>query len=134
MTGGNDNQWVTIGQAAAILEKSERTIRRWVASGRLSVDKAAIPHKVDIAAELSASDEAAPPDTDQSPRTDNDAPDADINGVRLQAEIDRLQALLDDTRADRDYLRQALAAALSDRKQVEAGQPRRWRWPWQREE
>ena len=47
-------------------------------------------------------------------------------------EVARLQELLDEVRADRDYLRQALATALSTQKLISAPGQRRW-WEFWRE-
>lgn len=149
MPSDNDTdgqKWVTIEQAIVQLGKSERTIRRWVAAGRLPVDKSVIPHKVDIATELAgqegitSSDSGRPSgagsDVDRfqaeidrlSDRLDN----AIAETLRLQADKDKLEEKLE---ADKTFLQNALAEALvNQRKLIEAGQPRRWRWPWQRED
>ena len=50
--------------------------------------------------------------------TPTDSGKADISDTT--GEVARLQELLDEVRADRDYLRQALATALSTRKLIEA--------------
>ena len=91
-------------------------------------------------------------DVDQEP----DAPDpvllqTDID--RLQAEVDRLEAQIDrliadnhklqsdkdkqETKleADKKFLQGALAEALvNQRRLIEAGEKRRFRWPWQKDD
>ena len=90
--------WRTISQAAKELSKSERTIRRWVDTGRLPTDRTRTPFAVDVSGEI-------PAQSTQEPST---------------TEVELLREMLDEVRADRDYLRQALATALSTQKLIEA--------------
>ena len=112
-------RWVTVAVAAKALGKSERTIRRWVADGKIPSDRTTPVLRVDIAG--------------LTPAHATTTPDAASEVAALQAEIERLRAVLAEVREDRDYLRQALAASLSTDRQLTDGRPRRrFRWPWQR--
>jgi len=93
--------WLTVSEAADRLHRSQRTVRRYIDLGRLPIDRTRTPFCVDIGGE--ALPQAGKPDI------------SDTTG-----EVARLQELLDEVRADRDYLRQALATALSTRKLIEA--------------
>ena len=96
--------WLSVSQAAIRLGKSERTIRRYIDIGRLPIDRTRTPFCVDIGGEVLP--QAGGPDT--------------------TGEVARLQELLDEVRGERDYLRQALATALSTRKLIAAPGARRW--------
>ena len=93
--------WLTVAQAADRLQRSQRTVRRYIDIGRLPIDKTRTPFCVDIGGEV----------LPQGGRPDS----GDTTG-----EVARLQELLDEVRGERDYLRQALATALSTRKLIEA--------------
>ena len=82
--------WRTITEAATELGRSERTIRRWLESGRVDVDRTKTPLRVNIADELRTVAETKP----------------DLD--RLQADIARLEAVLEQVISERDHLRQAL--------------------------
>lgn len=126
------DKWVTISEAVGLLSLSERTIRRYVADGNLSSRRERGRLWVNLADILPAPATPTP-----------DTPDSPAKVAKLQAEIDRLQALLQAATEDRDYLRQALATALTtQQKLIEATLPTplrqaqdvaarpRWRWPW----
>lgn len=118
------DKWVTISEAVGLLSLSERTIRRYVAIGSLSSWRERGRLWVNLADILPAA-EAPPPGT-------SGTSSSPAQVAQLQAENARLQALLQAATEDRDYLRQALATALTtQQKLVESGAPaRRWRWPW----
>ena len=117
-------EWVTVAIAAERLGKSERTIRRWVASGKIDSDRTTPALRVDIAGRVPAHAEPTP--------------DAAGEIAGLRGEIERLIALLVATEAERARVWHALGLALSgDRPMLteRATSPRRrWRWPWQRGE
>jgi excisionase family DNA binding protein len=109
--------WLTIPKAAALLDISERTIYRRIKSGELKTKQK--DGRTVIRIDKSQTESAT---------------DAD------KLTIARLEALLEDTRNERDYLRQALAAALSKIPTIEAHasepsaepEPRRRWWPWRK--
>jgi hypothetical protein len=101
--------WLTVSQAAIRLGRSERTVRRWVDLGRLPIDKTKTPFVVNIEGEV---------------HTETDTPDTG----EPSGEVARLQELLHEIRADRDYLRQALATALSTQAMIEAPKERLTFW------
>jgi hypothetical protein len=127
----DETEWITISEAVARSGKSERTIRRYVAEGLVTSKREGKRLLVSLPDLLK---HVSPPDwSDESKPA---APtDLQAENRRLQAELDKSQALLQATAADRDYLRQALAAALNAQQTLlEAGPRRRWWWPWQRRE
>ena len=89
--------WRTITQAAAELERSERTIRRWLESGRIEADRSKTPLRVNIADKLQTVAETTP---------DLDRLQTDVD--RLTADNATLEAVLSEVRGERDHLRQAL--------------------------
>ena len=125
-----NEQWLTVRGAARALGKSERTIRRWVASGKIPADRDTGGLLVDVAG--------------LTPGHATTTPDVAGEVAALRAEIERLGDLLAEVRAERDYLRaalsnaQAVAMSLTGEQRLlteRAGEPRRrFRWPWQRGE
>lgn len=124
--------WVSIRQAAQLLAKSERTIRRWERDGKLTSDRTGPGILVDIGGLMPDKPEGVGTVIDTSSEVD-----------LLRAEIERLQERLADCQAERDRLwtaldnTQALALTMAGERPMlteEAGKrPRRsWRWPWQR--
>jgi hypothetical protein len=128
MTDDHQPQWVTIAQAAKALGKSERTIRRLMATDKLTVDRTPAGVRLDIA--------GLSPDT----TADNGPASPDL--AAILAENDRLKAVLEQVTQERDYLRQALAREQSvimsltaQPKQLEApGKRRSWWQFWRIEE
>lgn len=101
--------WVTIAEAAARLEVSDRTIRRRVRDGELTSRK----HKGRVLILLA---------DDTMKRAGGDGePD-----MAALADIVRRQD------AEIQYLRGALAQALALQRPQLAAPARPWRWPWQR--
>jgi len=134
MAGQADTHpWHTLSEAARLTGKSERTIRRKVAGGRLTTKREGDVLWVDLTGIplLSPDKLAATPDTsDILAERDRLAAERD----RLAAEVAHLSQRVDDLTGERDYLRSALATSLSlQQRAIEAPAPGRWRWPWQRD-
>jgi len=155
----DNRRLMTIAEAVQVLGKSERTVRRWMTTGRLPVVDTPNGKMVDLSGEV-----ALP---GASPGSAGHTPDADRQ--RLAAEAERLQALVskqeaeiaglhaqlsdvaadrdrmagrvddltrqvDDLTGERDYLRSALAAALTlQTKALPAPHSRPWWQFWRRE-
>jgi len=85
------DQWVTIPQAAEILGRSTRTVRRYVTQGKLEADKSETPMLVNVADMV----------------TDTGGQVADTGGQRVQElteTIERLEAEAQDLRGKVDRL------------------------------
>jgi len=136
MTTDRPGHWRTITQAAAELSRSDRTIRRWLESGRIEADRSKTPLRVNIADKLQTVAETTP-DTDRL-QTDVD---------RLTADNATLEAVLSEVRGERDHLRQALdtSQTLLDQQQrltqtltgqrlIEAPGPKKWWQVWRSDE
>lgn len=129
---GTQGQWATVREAAELLGRSERTVRRWITAGKIRVDRTGPAIRVDIARLVPVSTTTA----EGMPLRGQVVGDVEL----LQAEIERLRESLEDARAERDRLWQALAqsqavslALAPERPQLTDGRPRRrWRWPWAR--
>lgn len=111
-------RWVTIPEAVAHFDRNERTIRRWIKRGT-------IRHKNEGGRALvlvyALSDKGPDRQPDIGPDTDRPGPDiTPAELVRLKAEVEKLEALLAQSNEERDYLRQALAAAMSKIPAIEA--------------
>ncbi len=125
-------QWVTIREASIILDRTRRTLRRWVTQGKLPIDRSPYPALVDIAGHLRPSE----PDTDAPPVSPVTVEILQAQVAGLTAQVGQLQERLTEIRTDRDAWKQAHYMALANVQQLteKAGErPRRWRWPWQRE-
>lgn len=127
---------VTLAEAARRFGKSVRTVRRWVAEGRLPVVNTPTGRMVDLSGFFRPGEEAEP-DRHGARTEQADAPDAaelERQVARLQGEVDKLNALVQQLTGERDYLRQALAAALGLQRMLlaerahEEGAPARRRW------
>lgn len=127
--------WVTVKEASELLNRTDRSIRRWIAKGgpqgKLPVDRTQKPLLVDISAYY------------EEPREPIDSTPGTVEGLRIA-----YQAAINE----RDYLRQRLEEAderirheqdsvrmltgIIDRRDqllLDAPRPRRRiRWPWQR--
>jgi hypothetical protein len=118
------DKWMTISQAVAETGKSERTIRRWIATHRLPTQRKAGRLLVNLA-DIGPDIEQATPAT----------PDTSGALSDCQAKVAQLEAVLAEVISERDYLRQAHMMALaSNQKLIEAPARRAWRWPWQAKE
>lgn len=111
MTNNDIARWVTIREAAALLGKSERTIRRWVSSGRLGINRDVSPHRVDISGYAPA---------------EPDKPDVDT----LVAENERLKRRVKELEADKIFLQNALAMALANQQKLIEAPRKKFKWPW----
>ncbi|MCC7352148.1 MAG: helix-turn-helix domain-containing protein [Anaerolineae bacterium] len=101
---------VTVAEAARRFGKSPRTIRRWLAEGRLPVAETPVGKMVDLSGFARPGEErpAARTDGQKSP----DVAALELQVARLQGEVAKLDALVQQATGERDYLRQALTAAL----------------------
>jgi excisionase family DNA binding protein len=106
-------RWVSVAEAAAALDKSDRTIRRMVADGRLTSRKEGARLFVNLADVLPAGADAL-----------SDVSSQDVTIVSLRAEVDKLQALNSQLSDERDFLRSALASAMT--KALEPPRERPW--------
>jgi hypothetical protein len=124
--------WVTKQEAAWYLGKSERTISRWIASGKLPKREVATGIMVGVSKAL----------TDTIP---NDTDSVELRNLRsevvqLRAELERLTLLADtltlrikDLERDKEFWREhAESALMNQRLMIESRQKHRW-WPWSRE-
>lgn len=127
MTG---ERWGTVAEAVGHYKKTERTIRRWVEVGRLeSKDQGG-----QLFVKLAGEPEAGAPSAGQG-----EASPAAVQIAELRAQVSAQKALIEQLTSERDFLRQALASAMSSQqKLIEAGGQgaaggRRWWWPWSKE-
>ena len=104
-------KWVTITEATKLLGKSDRTIRRWESKGELPSQRRAGRVYVNVAGFPIVEPESEP------------EPEPDLQA--LQVEVERLRAVLEEIKNERDYLRQLLAVSITEQKQLEPG-----RRPW----
>lgn len=122
--------WTPIDKAAALSGKSGRTLRRWVASGKLAHKREAGRLYVDLSSPVLASDVALPT-TD----IDNELTEVRQQIATLTTELASVKAVLNEVIGERDYLRQMLAMSLSSQqKLIEAPARPRWWWPWSKTE
>ena len=134
MTSETEEYWVTIKEAIQITGKSDRTFRRWVTKGKIPNRKENRKILVDLAA---IGYPYIEPDIDSSQDVLDSSQDV-IDPQKLI--IDSLKAQLEQASSERDFLRQALAAALSKIPVIEANTTppeskkantaKGWRWPW----
>ena len=92
-TDNDRRHWVTVAEAAEALGKSDRTIRRWIADGKIPVDRTGPVIRVDIGRRCHDTDTTTP------------------TVAELQAMVSRLEGEV-------DYLRQALAVSLSTQRDI----------------
>lgn len=110
-------RWVTLSDAAHFFKVSERTIRRRISAGQLRTEHTG--GRVLVLIYDTQVDKGGQADT---------APATSAKVTELAAEVRRLSDLLaraeaqtDEVRGERDFLRQALAAAMSKIPAIEAG-------------
>ena len=114
----DDERWVTITEATKLLGKSDRTIRRYEAKGELPSVRRAGRVYVNV---------AGLPIIEPEPEPE---PEPDLQA--LQVEVERLRAVLEQVKSERDYLRQLLAVSLAENKQLEPGRRQWWQF-WKNE-
>lgn len=122
MADNPPGHWLTISEAAHYFRISERTLRRRIAAGQLPTQKEG--GRVLVMVYDSPADKGGQADT---------APAVSAKLAELEAEVRRLSDLLSQVEGERDYLRQALAAAMSKIPAIEAGaesKPDPERRPW----
>lgn len=90
--------WTTIKESCRLLGKTDRTIRRWIASGRLPCQRTSEGLRVNIGAVMKSGHAT---DNDKAQAANNDT-------ILLQADVRRLTETVMALTADRDYLRDAL--------------------------
>jgi excisionase family DNA binding protein len=132
---------VTVAEAARRFGKSVRTVRRWMAEGRLPAVETPTGRMVDLSGFFRPGEGAEPGRREAARGGPADAPDAaelERQVARLQGEVEKLNALVQQLSGERDYLRQALAAALGVQRMLlatraDAPPPHRpwWRF-WER--
>jgi excisionase family DNA binding protein len=104
-------EWVTVKEAAALLSKSDRTIRRMASDGRLTKRREGARLLVKV------------PDT-LGQESDTVISVSEVESLR--AEVDRLRTKVDMLTDERDYLRSALATALQLRQAALEAPRRSW--------
>jgi excisionase family DNA binding protein len=107
---------VTIAEAARRFGKSPRTIRRWIMDGRLPAIDTPTGKMVDLSGFAGPGEDGPPDRTGAEKGPDTAALELEI--IRLQGEVAKLDALVQQMSGERDYLRQALAAALGTQKML----------------
>lgn len=117
VTGADGAQWTRITDAVRLTGKSDRTLRRWVTSGRLPALRKGAALWVNLAGV------ATVPQPDAPASADADA--------TLRAELAALRTQCDSLTEERDYLRAMLSQALAPQRTAIEPPPRQWRWPWQ---
>jgi hypothetical protein len=120
------DNWTTITEAVAESGKSERTIRRWIADGRLANRREGGRVLVNLA-DIDPDIEQATPAT----------PDTSGALSDCQAKVAQLEAVLAQVEGERDRLAQALERSqaismglVNQQKLIEASPPARRPW-WQ---
>lgn len=158
MTTNDNAQWVTIVQAATILGKSERTVRRWATSKRLPIDCQATPSLVDISNELNEDSNGLNQQLSDTERLQDEIDNlikarwavfkvrmntaippqarSEIEALRndnaqLKADNSRLKERVRELEDDRSFLQSALAAALANQQLLlDSPTDRGFRWLW----
>ena len=99
-------RWVSVREAARLLGRSERSVRRWVAEGKLIVNRSGPVTVVDIGGQVPGVDVTT----------------ADVTGEvdRLQAGCDRLREVLASVTGERDRLREVVSDLRSERDRWQA--------------
>ena len=105
MSDSERHEWVTVAEAAQLLNRSQRTIWRYVADGRLTANRDSSPVLVDIWHEIQDTPSRVPRDSVGELR-------AEV--MRLTAEVDKLTTINDMLTEDRDLWRKAHMAVISD--------------------
>ena len=83
-------KWVRVGEAARILDKSERTVRRWMTGGKIPVDRT----KDTVLVDISGIDISKPDISEETPDVDTLLSDVDrlqSDTAQLMSDVDRLE-------------------------------------------
>ena len=128
----SDIIWMSKQEAAWYLGKSERTISRWLVSGKLPKRELATGIEVGISRTVNSRAQKAPENTE--------AQNLRAEVLHLRVELERLTLLTDtltlrikDLESDKESWRElAESALMNQRLVIETRQKRRW-WPWSRE-
>jgi len=115
--------WTSVAEAARLLRKSERTIRRWVSANKLPCKDNTGQKLVGLAPELVEASASAGQKTDMS-----DMARLREEAARLRTENEKLSTIVRQLSEERDYLRQALAVALSNQRLLVERIPKRQPW------
>ena len=102
---GDNERWIKITDAVGTYGKSERTIRRWVRQGKLE-SKTERGKLYVIAPDFM-------PDLRQAKKGMPDIQELLAKIQKLEMDVEAKQALIDQITSERDFLRQAHAASLS---------------------
>jgi len=106
VTDNDNDKWVTVSEAAALLGCSERTVWRRVKAEELDIDRSVTPHLVRVSDVVS---DRVVTETDNV----SELSELRLQVASLEAEVERLREVLQEVRSERDYLRSAHAASLS---------------------
>ena len=112
--------WVRVAEAAQLLGVSERTIRRWIHSGRLPKDDSGPVLLVGVSGER----QATPGMSDTAGHL--------VELAELRVQVDMLTRQNEELGRDKDYWRQQAEAALVNQRLLLEAPKRRLRWPWER--
>ena len=114
MTG---DEWMTVPDAARLLGKSERTIRRWIDAGKLDTDRIGPRLLVQVPGEMADKGQAMPSDK--------------VTIAVLEARVQALEQFVQQLTVDKEaWMRQAQVLAAGGSRQLDDGR-RRFRWPWE---
>ena len=102
---GDNEQWVTVSEAVGIYGKSERTVRRWVREGKLQSKTER--NKLYVLAPDFA------PDLRQAKKGAPDIQELQVKIEKLEMDVEAKAAIIEQLTGERDFLRQAHAASLS---------------------
>lgn len=92
MPDNGNAKWVTIQDAAHLLDKSERTVWRWAKNGRLPINREVSPCVVDVSAQLAGTTDIVPVEAERlTPelsqlRADNEALREQVEGLQVDNE------------------------------------------------
>jgi chromosome segregation ATPase len=113
VTDNDSDKWVTVSEAAEVLGVSERTIWRRVKAQRLEIDRSVSPHVVRVSDTVTDKSVTESDTVSEVSELEGEVERLSRDVQALEAEVERLSDVLAEVRSERDYLRQAHAAALS---------------------
>ena len=109
--GEEQELWVTVSEAAELLGRHERTIRRWEKTGKIPSDRTGPVLRVDIAGVVPYNAGTAPGATGAPPVQGEVVTEADLlraENEQLRESLEDLREVVHDLRRQRDFLQQAL--------------------------